>query len=86
MELAGLVLNDAERWNQDAIARVVASGELRNVTLKTKIPVLLTYWTAWVDPQGAINFRRDIYGQDAEWAEGLNAPFKIRERPLFADR
>ena len=85
LELAGLVLNDAERWNQDAIARVVASGELRNVTLKTKIPVLLTYWTAWVDPQGAINFRRDIYGQDAEWAQGLNAPFKIRKRPLFAD-
>ena len=85
LELAEIVLNDSQRWNKDSIARVVASGELQNVTLKAKIPVLLTYWTAWVDPQGSINLRRDIYGQDAAWAEGLNASFKMRARPLFSD-
>ena len=69
--LLRLVLNDSQRWNKDSIARVVASGELQNVTLKAKIPVLLTYWTAWVDPQGSINLRRDIYGQDADWARGF---------------
>ena len=54
-------------------------------TLKQPMPVLLTYWTAWVDPQGAANFRNDIYGQDAKWAAGLNAPFRLRARPLFTD-
>lgn len=85
LELAERVLDDPERWNQDSIAQVIAAGQLQNVTLKSKIPVLLAYWTAWVDPQGIVNFRRDIYDQDAKWAAALNAPFKIRARPLFSE-
>jgi L,D-transpeptidase YcbB len=84
-ELAELLLNDPLSWNREAIAQAVASGQLRNVTLRAKIPVLLVYWTAWVDAQGSVNFRRDVYGQDVTWARGLNAPFKVRARPLFAD-
>jgi murein L,D-transpeptidase YcbB/YkuD len=47
------------------------------------VPVLLAYWTAWVDPQGRMNFRRDLYGQDAQWAQALAARFAVRARPLF---
>ena len=86
LELAERLLNDAQRWNQDSIARVIASGQLQNVTLKQRVPVLLVYWTSWVDSEGVTNFRRDVYGQDAKWAEGLNAPFAIRARPLFTAR
>ena len=84
LELAERVLDDPEQWNQDSIAQVIAAGQLQNVTLKTPIPVLLAYWTAWVDPQGRVNFRRDIYDRDTKWAAALNAPFKIRARPLFS--
>jgi len=61
----------------------VAGGRLQNVTLKQKVPVLLVYWTAWVDAEGRMNFRRDLYGQDAKWAAALDAPFKLRARPRF---
>jgi murein L,D-transpeptidase YcbB/YkuD len=44
------------------------------VTLKRKVPVLLTYWTAWVDSNGAMNFRKDVYGQDAKWGAALDTP------------
>jgi murein L,D-transpeptidase YcbB/YkuD len=84
LELAERVLDDPQRWNQSSIAQVIASGRLQNVTLKTRIPVLLTYWTAWVDPRGVMNFRRDIYGRDTKWAAGLDAAFTVRARPLFS--
>ncbi|AMN46538.1 hypothetical protein ACG33_05385 [Steroidobacter denitrificans] len=81
LELALLLLNDPE-WNAEAIAHTLESRRLLNVTLRDKMPVLLTYWTAWAGAQGEINFRRDVYGQDAQWAAGLDAPFNIRRRPL----
>lgn len=84
-ELARLLLDDPQVWNSESIDKVIAGGKLQNVTLKQQMPVLLTYWTAWVDPQGGANFRDDIYGQDAKWAAGLNAPFRLRARPLFTD-
>lgn len=85
LELAERVLADPERWNQASIAQTLASGQLQNVTLARKMPVLLAYWTAWVDPQGLMNFRRDIYGEDERWLAALDAPFRIRAQPLFEE-
>jgi L,D-transpeptidase YcbB len=83
LELAELVLDDPEQWNAASIASAIDQGQLRNITLRRNVPVLLTYWTAWVDPQGRMNFRRDLYGQDAKWARALEARFAVRTRPLF---
>ena len=83
LELTELVLDDPERWNAASFASAIEHGETRNVSLAKRVPVLLTYWTAWVDPQGRMNFRRDIYGQDAKWAQALEARFAVRARPLF---
>jgi murein L,D-transpeptidase YcbB/YkuD len=85
LELAERVLDDPAQWNAQSIAAVIRDGKLQNVTLKRRMPVLLAYWTAWVDPDGRVNFRRDVYGQDAKWAEALDAPFRVRARPLFSD-
>ena len=84
LELAKLVLDDEERWNKDSIAAVLANGETQNVTLRKKLPVLLTYWTAWVDPQGRSYFRHDLYGQDEQWMKALEAEFRLRAKPLFS--
>jgi murein L,D-transpeptidase YcbB/YkuD len=83
LELAELVLDDPDRWNAASIANAIGQGTLRNITLKKRVPVLLVYWTAWVDPQGRLNFRRDLYGQDAKWAQALEERFIVRARPLF---
>jgi murein L,D-transpeptidase YcbB/YkuD len=84
LELTELVLDDAARWNAASIASEIERGEVRNIPLKKNIPVLLTYWTAWVDPQGRLNFRRDLYGQDAQWAQALEARFAVHARPSVA--
>ena len=82
LELAELVLDDPDRWNAASIANAIGQGTLRNITLKKRVPVLLAYWTAWVDPKGRLNFRRDLYGQDAQWAHALEERFTVRARPL----
>jgi murein L,D-transpeptidase YcbB/YkuD len=82
-ELAELLLQGQVGWDKSGIANAIAGGQLQNVTLARKMPVLLTYWTAWVDAQDRVNFRRDIYGQDELWAARLDEPFKLRARPLF---
>lgn len=84
LELTELLLDDAERWSTSAIQTVIAQGSTRNVTLTKPVPVLLTYWTAWVDPKGRVNFRQDLYGQDAQWAKALDAEFRVRAKPLFS--
>jgi L,D-transpeptidase YcbB len=73
LKLAELVLDDEAHWNAGTIGAVIAGGELQNVMLKRKVPVLLAYWTAWVDSGGAMNFRKDVYGQDARWGAALDA-------------
>lgn len=81
-ELAELLLNDAEKWNRAAIDQAVSSGKLQNVTLKKRVPVLLVYWTAWVDANGTAQFRRDIYGRDAKWGQALQEPFRFRTKAI----
>ena len=43
----------------------------QTVTLKQTIPVFIGYFTAWVDADGQLNFRNDIYGHDAKMAKQL---------------
>jgi murein L,D-transpeptidase YcbB/YkuD len=41
------------------------------VILDKKIPLFIDYYTAWVDDNGAINFRDDIYRRDKLLVEYL---------------
>jgi murein L,D-transpeptidase YcbB/YkuD len=38
--------------------------EAKDIALPTQIPVYLTYFTTWVDANGTLQFRNDIYGLD----------------------
>jgi murein L,D-transpeptidase YcbB/YkuD len=48
------------------------------VTLARPVPVLVSYWTVWVDRDGVLQRRADIYGRDAKVAAGLAAGFRPR--------
>ena len=41
------------------------------VTLDKTVPVYLVYFTTWVDENGQLNIRKDIYGHDRKVAEKL---------------
>lgn len=72
LTLARLLINDPA-WDDARIARVIESGRTENLVLKKRVPVLLAYWTAWVDEQGTLQLRKDVYGRDARWLAALDA-------------
>ena len=52
------------RWEQEQVAAKVKTPKSETVRLKEKVPVHLTYFTAWPDETGKIRFFDDIYGRD----------------------
>ena len=46
-------------------------GRERRVNLDRPLPVHLTYRTAWIDENGAFQFRGDVYGRDKRVAKAL---------------
>ena len=79
-ELAQLLLADAN-WNSDSIARATGTRRTRTVHLPRPVPVLLLYWTAWVDDAGRVNFRPDIYQRNVRLARVLDEPFAFARVP-----
>ncbi len=49
---------------RSALRKNASIGETTEVTLDKKIPLFVDYYTTWVDDNGEINFRDDIYRQD----------------------
>ena len=39
-------------------------ADAEDIGLSYKIPVYLTYSTCWVDSNGVLQFRKDVYGLD----------------------
>lgn len=72
-ELAKYLLRHDPSWTPEKIRAAMDSGKEQYVTLKNTVPVYLVYFTAFVDPQGKLNFRDDIYNRDQELKEMLFA-------------
>jgi murein L,D-transpeptidase YcbB/YkuD len=63
-ELAKFLLKDNKIYTDERIRTLMNSGKQKFVKLKTKVPVFIAYFTAWVDSEGVLNFRDDIYHHD----------------------
>lgn len=64
LALATRLLAGEAGWDAPAVERAVATGRTRRVALRQPFPVYLLYFTAFVDPDGAVHFRPDVYGRD----------------------
>lgn len=73
LELAEWLLAD-EGYTREQIDEIVATGELRTLYLKNPVPIHIEYWTAWIDGDGLLNFRSDIYQRDPPLAAALAIP------------
>jgi murein L,D-transpeptidase YcbB/YkuD len=70
-ELLDYIVDNYTNENRNSIERVEKSGENRSFKLDYPIDVHIRYLTAFVDRDGVLNFRGDIYGYDKMQLEFL---------------
>jgi murein L,D-transpeptidase YcbB/YkuD len=70
-DLAAYILQDLKIAPED-IERAVATGETARVELVHRLRVQILYATVFVDPDGTVEFRDDIYGRDKRLMAALS--------------
>lgn len=70
-KMAAYLLRNDTTWNDHKIDSVMHLKKEKWVTLKKTVPVFIVYFTAWVDHNGELNFRKDIYKHDEKMAKKL---------------
>ncbi|HUG53585.1 MAG TPA: L,D-transpeptidase family protein, partial [Vicinamibacteria bacterium] len=71
--LARWVLSEQPEWTAERIAGAMRAGRQRAVALPEPISVSISYYTVWVDADGAVQFRPDVYRHDAGQGRLLDA-------------
>ncbi len=72
-----LLRDDTVHFSSVKIDSLMNLKKEKWVTLKNPVPVMISYYTAFVDSTGKLNFRNDIYGHDSAMAVKLFAPTGI---------
>ena len=70
-KLAHYLLKDNPEWTSEKIQEAMNGGKEKYVKIKDPIPVLINYYTAWVDENDVLQFRNDIYNHDKKTARKL---------------
>ncbi|MBC7488586.1 MAG: L,D-transpeptidase family protein [Cytophagaceae bacterium] len=65
-KLAQFLLRDDAKWSDRRIKASMSDEQQLFVRLKKKVPVFIAYFTSWVDRNGELNFREDVYHHDEE--------------------
>ncbi len=64
IDLATYLLQGRSQWTPKRMRAAIARGKEQWVSLPRAIPVQMVYRTVWVDVDGTVHFRPDIYGYD----------------------
>ena len=69
--LAHWVLRFNQEWPYEKIEEAFDYKKETTVNIAKPVPVFIGYFTCWVDQNGKLNFRKDIYGRDKKLADHL---------------
>lgn len=62
--LAKRLLRNTPDWPEARVDAALKSGVTQRAVLSKRAMAYVVYWTAFVDDQGQVNFRPDVYGWD----------------------
>jgi len=73
VELAEIILDYDKGWDKAKVAQLMRSGPLNNeVAMEKRVPIHLTYFTAWVEDDGKVRAFPDIYGHERRITQALD--------------
>lgn len=72
-KMAEYLLQSDTAWTADKIDTAMNMTKEKYVRVRPAVPVLITYYTAWVDANGLLHFADDIYGHDKDMAKKMFA-------------
>lgn len=72
--LAGFVFDGDPDWPRSAIEAAANGSATKVVELRTPIPLEVVYLTAWVEEDGTVQFRPDVYRRDEPLLRALVRP------------
>jgi L,D-transpeptidase YcbB len=64
LDLATFLLKGTEVGNTDSVEAIANRSTPRQINFHPMVPVYLAYFTCFVDEQGRLNSRKDLYGHD----------------------
>jgi murein L,D-transpeptidase YcbB/YkuD len=71
-KLANYLLKGSKKWTSENIKIAMNSGVEKYVKIQKNQAVFIVYFTSWVDNEGKLNFRKDIYKRDEKLAKLLS--------------
>jgi murein L,D-transpeptidase YcbB/YkuD len=84
-KLAEYLLKDDPSWTPEKIEQAMNSGKEQFVQGKKPVPVMITYFTAWTDQNGKLNFRDDVYSHDAKTRARMFGTTSALQQPPYTD-
>lgn len=72
-KLANYVL-EPEGWTPERVKKALLPGKETWVKLENKLPVYIVYFTAWVENDGQLHFRKDVYHRDEKLKNEMIPP------------
>ncbi|MEM9332374.1 MAG: L,D-transpeptidase family protein [Pseudomonadota bacterium] len=64
--------------SEQQIRASIATGQNQTEKLRAKVPVYVSYFTAWPQQDGSVKYFRDMYGRDAHLIKAIDATRKAR--------
>jgi L,D-transpeptidase YcbB len=64
MELTEYLLAGQTSWDMERVQQTIRNHQQTRLNLLRPVPLYLMYWTAWVDEQGHLQLRDDVYKRD----------------------
>lgn len=63
-DLADYLMDSDPKWNDEMVYDILNQGKTKYIKVAKPTKVIITYLTTWVDDQGNLQFRDDLYGLD----------------------